>query len=342
VTDNDVVDVQTWMQEQGLTRITKETVRDAIHKSASEKSYHPVLDWLYELQWDGTPRLECWLTTWLGAELTPYTQAIGRLFLISMVARIFEPGCKADYMLVLEGPQGVLKSSACRVLSEPWFSDNLPDVTAGKDVNQHLRGKWLIEVPEMHAMLNSRVEAARLKAFISRTTERYRPPWGRMEVIEPRQCVFIGTTNQDAYLRDETGGRRFWPVKCGDIEIDGLTEARDQLFAEAVNAYRRGVHWWPDRAFEREHMEPEQDARFEVDAWNDPTVRHLQTVVRVTIPDIAVNALGLQLSRLGVPEQKRIASILRRLGWVQRRNRNERWWEDQSDSKPASDTGDTW
>jgi predicted P-loop ATPase len=327
VTDNDVVDVQTWMQEQGLIRIAKETVRDAILKSASENAYHPVQDWLYGLEWDGTPRLGVWLTKWLGVEPTPYAQAIGRMFLISMVVRIFEPGCKADYMLVLEGPQGVLKSSACHVLSDPWFSDNLPEVSGGKDVSQHLRGKWLIEVPEMHAMLNSRVEAAKLKAFISRTTERYRPPWGRMEVIEPRQCVFIGTTNQDAYLRDETGGRRFWPVKCGDIDIDGLSENRAQLFAETVYAWRCAEHWWPDRDFEREHMEPEQDARFEVDAWNDATVRHLQTVVRATIPDVAVNALGLQLGRLGVPEQKRIAAILLRLGWKSRRNKHERWWE---------------
>jgi predicted P-loop ATPase len=200
-------------------------------------------------------------------------------------------------MPVLEGQQGTLKSTACAVLGGPWFSDALPDVGGGKDVVQHLRGKWLIEVGEMHAM--SRAETTLLKSFITRQVERYRPSYGHFEVEEPRQCLFIGTTNREAYLKDESGGRRFWPVKTGKINIDGLIEDRDQLFAEAVHLYRAGEPWWPDRQFEQAHIKPQQDARYEADAWQETIVDYLKGHTKVTIGKVAMEALGFDRARIG-------------------------------------------
>jgi len=311
-TDTDVSALQEFLQREGLSKLGKDIAHQAVDLVAAENGFHPVRCYLRHLQWDGRSRLGTWLSHYLGVDQTPYAEGIGTMFLISMVARIFQPGCKADYMLILEGPQGAKKSTTCQILGGQWYSDSLPDVTGGKDVSLHLRNKWLIEIAEMSAM--SRAESAALKAFITRQEERYRPPYGRKEVIEPRQSVFIGSTNKKVYLRDETGGRRFWPIRIKSTDTDALTQDRDQLFAEAVYRYETGSTWWPSDEFERQYVWSEQEARFEIDAWEEKITGFIAPLSNVTVFSIARDCLDIATGRIGTADQRRISAILERLG----------------------------
>jgi len=330
VSDDDVTVIQRWMQTSGIKRIGEKIVGQAIEHVARQHPYHPVRDHLEALSWDGEPRLHRWLSSYLGAERNAYNDAVGALFLRSMVARIFYPGCKADYMLILEGPQGELKSTACKILAwkAEYFSDSMPELTEHKECSIHLQNKWLIEISELHAI--SRADNTLLKSFLSRTDEDYRPVYGTYNTRQPRQCVFIGTSNKDAYLRDETGGRRFWPVKCGIIDVEALSVDRDQLLAEAVLEVRGGLPWWPDREFERQHIAPEQDKRYEFDEWDNAVGDFLEARLptpTVTTAQVAKEAIGLEAARLDMMAQKRIAAIMHRRGWKRAVRNSRRFWE---------------
>lgn len=328
--DDDIARLQQWLQHMGLPRVGHETVGMAVEVYAREHRFHPIKDWLDFLEWDKKPRLDNWLFTYLGAKAeTPedveYVTAAGRMFLIAMVNRVYKPGCQCDYMLVLEGEQGALKSSACRVLAGEFFSDSLPDIHT-KDASLHLRGKWLVEHSELTAVKRAGIES--LKAFLTRTHERYRPPYGRHDVDQPRQCVFVGTTNEASWLKDPTGGRRFWPVVCLVIDVERLAADRDQLFAEAV--FRRNERHWPTAAEEDQFFKPQQEARREDDPWQERVAEHLENTTdrRTTIGRIATVALGFEsIARVSKLDQLRIASVLQDLGWKPgKRTKSGRWY----------------
>jgi predicted P-loop ATPase len=191
--------------------------------------------------------------------------------------------------------------------------------------SEYLRGKWLIEISELSSI--SKSEANALKSFLSRRCEQYTPKFGRNEVVEPRQVVFAGTTNQTAYLRDDSGDRRTWPVKTGTINPGGLKAARDQLFAEAVDAYRAGDRYWPDKAFEAKHIKPEQETRFVADAWEDIIRDWLDGRSTTTTEDVAALALGIGADKLGTADQRRITSALARCGFASKRSNKKRRWD---------------
>ncbi len=258
-------------------------------------------------------------------------RAIGRHFLISAVARIFDPGCKLDTMPIFEGEQGTYKSTALRVLAYPWFTDEIAQIGT-KDASMQVQGVWIVELSELEAM--SRQEIAKVKAFLSRSTDRFRPSYGRHVVAFPRQCVLVGTTNSDSYLKDETGARRFWPVRCGTIDVEAIEADRDMLWAEAVDQYRAGVVWWIEGPRLIGMAKREQDARYDADAWTDKIVDHLAKLLKrdeteTSVPEILLDVIGLPRERWEDRHQKRVGKIMaRQPEWLRFQKRIEgkhRW-----------------
>jgi len=301
-----------------------------VRAAAVDNRYHPVRDYLDSLVWDGTVRLRDWLTDYAGVEKTEYSSQVGTMFPIGMVARIYQPGCKMDTALILEGLQGEGKSTIARALAGEWFSDTT-FVMGDKDSFLALRGNWVYELSELDSF--SRSESTRAKAFVSSPTDSYRAPYERVTKDWPRQCVFIGTTNQYEYFKDSSGNRRYWPVLCsGGINAAGLREMRDQIFAEAVHRYRAGEHWWPTREQQDQLITPEQEARELQDAWEIAiydwlTVSHLAD--EVTALEILCGALKMEVSKIDGARQSmmRIGVCMRKLHWTKkRRSTGAREW----------------
>lgn len=320
--DNEDVAVAAWMNSEGLTPSVN-TVRQVATLIASRHSFDPVEDYLTSLEWDGKPRIDNWLTYYAGVEGNPYSRTVGPRFMISAVARVLEPGCKVDTMLVLEGPQGLLKSTLARALfGGEWFTDQIGDVTSKESAIQ-IQGLWCIEVAEMDQF--SRADDRAVKSFLSRREDHYRPPYGRGSIKRPRRCVFIGTINPEGsgWLKDATGGRRYWPVLATEIDIEAVMRDRDQLWAEAVKRYRDNEQWWLNPSEERD-AKKEQSARQTEDLWDRKIAEWLRTARDpFTNSDVVEQALVLSMDKREPRVEKRIGSILTRMECVPVRPRGE-------------------
>ena len=263
--DEDDLGLRIWLENKfnlsGEVSGTK--IADAITSVAWDNRFHPIRDWLNTLQWDGEPRLDTMLIDFLGAADNEYTRAVSRKWLAGAVARVMDPGCKFDYMLVLESTkQGIGKSTFGAILAgDEWFNDDMVSMQ-GKDAIEALQGSWIIELAELHTFSKSEVE--HIKAFISRRNDKMRPAYGRRIRVFPRQCIFLGTTNEETYLKDASGNRRFWPVLCHipRMDVDKLRAERDQLFAEAVHRYKSGEPLYLEDAKIEERAIKEQSLRF--------------------------------------------------------------------------------
>ncbi|MBM3768704.1 MAG: hypothetical protein FJW32_25265 [Acidobacteria bacterium] len=306
-----------WMQGQGV-EVGCELVGKAVQALAMENPVHPLRDWLRSLRWDGEPRVDRWLVEYLGAASSDYIRSVGRMWLISAVARVIKPGSKVDHAIVLEARQGAGKSRALRILAgDEYFVDSLPDLHQ-KDAQMQTFGAWVIELSELDAL--SRAATTAVKAFLTRQVERLRRPYGHHNEDVPRQCVFAGTTNSKDYLRDETGNRRFWPVTCGRIDCEALARDREQLWAEAVALFDDGATWWPERAELIEAAASEQEARVSVDPWQDLIEKHVSNRSAIKCEDL-LQALAIPQGQWTQAHKNRVGRCLRLLGFEPSRTR---------------------
>lgn len=314
--------------------------------------FHPVREYLDSLTWDGEARLDTLLIDWVGADDNPYVRTVTRKALVGAVARIHNPGCKHDHMLVLIGDQGAGKSSILAKLGGKWFSDSLRTID-NKDAFLLLQGSWIIEMAEMSAVKKSEVES--VKQYISKQTDIYREPYGRRAVEHPRQCAFFGTTNEDEFIRDPTGGRRFWGVKM-DVHPrkysclwDNFTEElRGQVWAEAVTRYRAGEKLFLEgdvaqMALEEQELRTVESMKttpireyLEIllpEDWNERTPQERRAYIanedellghpdgkyrreRVCLAEIFIECFGRELQYVNGQERREVMDVMRRMhGW---------------------------
>lgn len=326
--DADDVQGAEWLEREFGFVVGKQMVFDAACVVGQRHPIHPVRDYLNGLTWDGTPRLDGWLTEFCGADDTELIRAWASKWVISAVARIYQPGAKADHVLILEGKQGLRKSTALEALAGPdWFTDAADRLT-DKDGVLNCSGKWIMELGELVAL--TRAEATHIKAFFSRRTDRIRRPYGRSAEDIPRQTVFCGTTNATEYLRDDTGNRRFWSVAVGKVDVEGIREHRDQLWAEAVHRYRAGETWWLDRDDLIAEAEEAQEERRHVDPWARKIEAwlHGSALRSVTLNQVIEDGLGKNVTDFREAETQRAARAIMALGWkkVRRRTGDRLWW----------------
>ncbi|WP_322893488.1 MULTISPECIES: virulence-associated E family protein [unclassified Yoonia] len=322
--DSDAVRVTAFFNRLGYPAATKGVIEDAITLACEASTFHPVRAYLESLPaWDGVKRCDSWLRDYCGVKYEDedhrvFVENIGSKWLIAAVARIIQPGCKVDTILVFEGKQGLKKSSAFKALfGEEFFGDSLPPMN-NKDSSDYLRGKWGIELPEIEEYLKESKRDV-FKSFISRSTEDFRPAYGRREIRYQRQCVFSGTVNSsvtDPYLGDQSGNRRIWPVAAGQCDAGAIARDRDMLWAEALHRFNAGEEWWLTKEVEA-LAERQQELRLYVDPWAAEIEQYLDGInaTEASCTTIAKDALKLEMSALGRAVTGRISSILANLGW---------------------------
>jgi len=323
-TDADTINAKLWLGEHYEFIPNNTDIYDAIVVTAKRNAFHPVRDYLNSLEWDGESRLDHWMLDCLDAVGNlEYLATVGRRFLIGAVARVMKPPVKMDNVLILEGPQGIGKSTAVRQLFNGWSSESAIDLS-NKDAYQQIQGVWGVELAELDSF--NKAESTTAKNFFSVLEDRFRPPYGRVPESVPRQCVFVGTTNQDEYLKDYSGNRRYWPVMCRKVRMALLIARRDQLWAEAVHRWRANEHWWIEGREEVDLFSEVQESRLLSDPWEDAISQWLNMPENsftnfYTSHEIITGGLKMDSGHIQRAHQNRIAPIMKHLGWTGTRKR---------------------
>jgi putative DNA primase/helicase len=315
-------------------KVSNEDLCAAIEGAADAQAYHPVEEWLSTLKWDNNDRLTEDLPRAFGKK-AGIEAVFLRRFLRAMVARATTPGCKVDTVLVLVGEQGHLKSTALKALTgDAFFSDQPVDI-GNKDSWEMCHRHWLIELGELTALKTARGNE-QIKAFISKTDDTFRSPYGRKNATWPRRFVFAGSTNDQQFLTDSTGNRRFWPVWTDAklLNVEWLRRNREQLLAQAKHEFDAGEAWWLDKREEAKHAEA-AEKHVEIDAW-EPLIRdQLTENMRrgVSAQRILAEVLNVEEAKWNSGIYRRVCAILRRMGarpMGGRERRGDWHWPDEA------------
>lgn len=314
--DDDLIRIREALNAEGYDPAPSH-ILEAARAVSLRNEYHPVKEYLDGLpKWDGQERLKHFFPVFCGAEGGAYSEQIGVKLFVAIVARIYTPGCKFDYLPIIIGDQGIGKSTMLEAIAikPQWYTDNLGAID-NKDVILRMRSKLIVENAELTMFDKS--DPNTVKAFLSRRVDRDRLPYDRLPRDLPRQCVIVATTNKDRFLQDETGNRRMWPIEVTKIDLPNIKKCLPLLYAEAIARFKAGEQLYLDNEEASKAALQHQSDRYNTDDWEEEVMRHLDTegCDRTTIAKIWNDCFHLGMNSLGFREQKRIGSILRRLGW---------------------------
>jgi len=326
-TDEDTASFKHYLSEEYHIEVAKANIEDSLLSFGQVNSFHPIKDWLLDLEWDGESRLKDWITKVTRCENSEYNNRVGRVLIMGLVARIMRPGIKFDDVVIFEGVQGCGKSTLCKeIVSEDFFCETPGDISSKETIENSL-GHWLIEMPEIESYLY-KYKSAELKRFLSTSTDTVRLPYGRRSQKIPRQFLMIGTTNKEEYLVDQTGNRRYLPVQCGTtfFNFDWFTENRSQIFAEAMVAFKDGEKFFQDSDFVL-LSNAEQRKRMLSDPWTSKVGAFMlssENSKGFTVTDIWEKCFLMSASQLDLKKNGRITKALVELGYSME-EKSKRW-----------------